>query len=143
MTDRKLPPISEAEFKDQLLEFAKHCGWLFCHFRPARTSKGWRTAIQGTKGFPDLVLVRVEAAGRGRLIFAELKRDGAKPRPDQTIWLGALRQVPGVEVYLWSPRDWAEVEQVLRREDRGPPKQVPGEFAGLMEANEMMTPKKK
>ena len=71
----------------------------------------WVTAVQfDAKGFPDLVLVR-----GARLIFAELKA-GRKPceslpTPEQKAWLDALRLV--AETYLWTPKDWKTIEEIL------------------------------
>jgi hypothetical protein len=52
----RVPPITEAAFLRQVLDLAKLRGWRTAHFRPAQTSRGWRTAVQGDgAGFPDLV----------------------------------------------------------------------------------------
>ena len=69
----------------------------------------WLTPVQGDVGFPDLVLAR-----QGRLIFAELKREGRKPTPPQQGWLEVLATCAGVEVYLWTPADWGEIVRILR-----------------------------
>jgi hypothetical protein len=51
----------------QVLELAKICGWRTAHFRPAKTSKGWRTPVSGDgAGLPDLILVRPP-----EIVFAE------------------------------------------------------------------------
>jgi hypothetical protein len=47
-----------------------------------------------------------------RLIAAELKVASAMPRPEQQAWLDAL-DLAGVEVYVWRPTQWPEIEQVL------------------------------
>lgn len=102
---------------------------------------GWRgyhthRSQHSPAGFPDLTLVR-----RGRLVFAELKRQAAKyqPTPEQEAWLEDLGEVaaaavtqveaanpdrwPGnlaadvlVRVYLWRPLDLLDgtIEAVLR-----------------------------
>lgn len=45
--------MTEAQFTDAVLEYAKVCGWRSIHLRPAKTEKGYRTAVQGDgKGFP-------------------------------------------------------------------------------------------
>lgn len=61
-------------------------------------------------GYPDLTLVHPET---GRTIFAELKKEGAYPSPEQRRWLEALRKNPGVEVYVWKPSMMDEVREVL------------------------------
>jgi hypothetical protein len=100
--------ITEDEFTDQVLAFAKLHGWLRAHFRPAMTSRGWRTAVQGDGvGWPDLVLVR-----GGVMIAAELKVGDNKPTADQEKWLAAFREC-GATAFVWTPGDWAEIERVL------------------------------
>lgn len=102
--------ITEAAFLAQVLEYAKLTGWRSAHFRSAQTAKGWRTAVSGDgAGFPDLVMIR-----GSRMIVAELKRDERqKPSPEQLAWLEAFLGV-GVEVFLWTPGGWLEIERVLR-----------------------------
>ena len=90
---------------------ARLLGWRVAHFRPAWTQRGWRTAgSYDAQGWPDLVLVRE------RVVFAEVKTDRGRLRPEQEGWLGSLRHA-GAEVYVWRPEDWTsgEVEDVLRR----------------------------
>jgi hypothetical protein len=106
-----LKPASEAGFLKAVLDYAALRQWRCYHCRPARTTKGWRTAAQGNgaKGFPDCVFVRA-----GRIVFAELKMPRGKLSADQLLWLDALRQTP-FEVYVWNPADsWPEIEDVLR-----------------------------
>lgn len=104
--------MTEAEFLSQIVDLAQKLGWLVCHFRPAQTGKGWRTAVQGDGvGWPDLVLCR-----NNRLIFAECKIGKKKPSPRQELWLRALAET-GAETYVF--RDgvgWlAEVQLLLER----------------------------
>jgi hypothetical protein len=106
----QLPKITEAEFQRQVLALARLRGWRSAHFRPGMTRGGrWVTAVQGDgQGWPDLVLAR-----RGRLVIAELKRQGQRCTPEQTEWLETLGTVPGVEVFCWRPSDWEEIERTL------------------------------
>lgn len=108
--------MTEAEFQRNVIQLAGIFGWHVAHFRPARTKHGWRTAMAGDPGYPDLTLAR-----RGRVITAELKSDTGKVTPDQQAWLDALagnpaavREAPGIEVYVWRPRDIDEISKVLR-----------------------------
>lgn len=102
--------LTEEQWKQQVLQMAVLFGWLAHHDRPARTKDGWRTAIEGDAGFPDLCLAR-----EGRVIFAELKSDDprSKPSPEQQTWLHHLAG-PGQEAYVWRPRDRPAVEAALR-----------------------------
>jgi hypothetical protein len=99
----------EKEFQKQVIELAKLFGWKVSHQRPAKTARGWRTAIQGDAGFPDLVLAR-----RGAVIFAELKREAGKTTEEQDGWLGELG--PTTEdclVTVWRPSDWAAIQAAI------------------------------
>lgn len=102
---------SEEEFLQQVLELARWCGWRVHHQRPARTARGWRTALQGDPGFCDLVLCRPP-----RLILAELKSRRGSVSDDQRRWVEALAQCAGVEVGIWRPNDWGSIVQVLKRQ---------------------------
>lgn len=100
---------TEAQFQRVVIAYAKDRGWLVQHVPPApvRGSKHV-TPTQGHVGFPDLVLVR-----EPRVIFAELKGAGG-PTEMQQIWLNRLSRCPGVESFLWWPRDWPAVRAALR-----------------------------
>lgn len=92
--------MTERELQDAVIEMARLFGWRVAHFRVALTKRGWRTPVAADgAGFPDLVLVR------DRVIYAELKGDGGRIRPDQQEWRDALLEA-GEEVYLWRPDDW-------------------------------------
>jgi hypothetical protein len=103
--------VTERDLQDFIVAAARLLGWRAYHARAARTKDGWRTAgSYDSKGFPDLVLVR------DRLLFAEVKLERGRLRPEQTAWLEVLREA-GAEVYVWRPADWTSgvVEDVLRR----------------------------
>lgn len=106
--------MTETDLLADVIELGALLGWHSAHFRPALTSRGWRTPVQGTlgKGFPDLVLVR---ARDRRLIFAELKSDAGRLSPAQDEVLDVLRALaPLAEVHVWRPRDWDTIVEVLR-----------------------------
>ena len=104
--------MTEAQWQARVLDLAKLCGWRVAHFRPARTATGWRTAVEADGvGYPDLTMVR-----DGRLLFVELKSETGRVATSQREWLSELSAVPGLEVYLWRPSDWAKVQQVLARD---------------------------
>jgi hypothetical protein len=58
-------------------------------------------------GFPDLILARGD-----RLLFAELKPEGARLRPEQAAVLDVLRQA--AESHVWRPADLPDVLEILR-----------------------------
>ena len=99
-----LPSISEAEFTTQVVKLAQVYGWKVCHLRPAKTGRGWRTAIQGDPGLPDII-----AARGGIVVGAELKVGKGKATPAQLEWLKHW----GLHGYLWYPRDWDQIEAVF------------------------------
>ena len=46
--------MTEAEFKNQVIELAKRYGWMIHHDLPAiRPNGSWATNTQGHAGFPD------------------------------------------------------------------------------------------
>ena len=85
--------------------------WRWVHSRPARTERGWRTALSGAAGFPDFHAVRPP-----RLLYIECKTGSAKLNPEQITWRQLLLQVPGVEHYVWGSKELAggTVQEVLR-----------------------------
>lgn len=98
----------EEGFALKIKEWAELNGWL-CHRMPT-----WRPTCS-SPGFPDMVLVN----GHGRLIFAELKTDKGTLTEAQRLWRDWLLLAP-CEYYIWQPRDWPDIENRLRRPDRGP-----------------------
>lgn len=91
---------SELSFQRWVEGLARRHGWRLYHAN---------VSIRDERGFPDLVLTRT-----GRLIFAELKKEGGKTSLDQEGWLEDLRAAPGPpEVYLWYPHQRDEIEQIL------------------------------
>lgn len=82
-----MTPRNETEFVDQIVELAILHRYAVCHFRPARTHGGWRTAIQGHAGFPDLVIAK-----NGRVLFRECKFGKGQLSSEQLDW---ARQLSG------------------------------------------------
>lgn len=100
--------MTESAFLTQVLALARLRNWRCLHLRPARTAKGWRTAVQGDGvGFPDLLLVRPP-----RLLVAELKSATGRLTGEQAAWLFAFQQA-GIKTYVWRPGDWPEIERTL------------------------------
>lgn len=101
--------VTEREWQGQVTQAAEMLGWSWAHFRPAMTSKGWRTPVSGPMGagFPDLILCRGD-----RLVMAELKAEGGRLTPAQRDVLDLLR--PAAEVHVWRPSDLEIALEVLR-----------------------------
>lgn len=92
--------LSEKDWQSRVVDLAQLRGWRHFHaYSNRRSPAGW----------PDLAMVRA-----GRLILAELKTERGRVRPEQHQWLDALREVPAVEVHLWRPSAWPQVQAVLR-----------------------------
>ena len=93
---------TEKQFMAAVVQLAHWNGW--------RTFHPW-LSVHSASGWPDLTLLR-----SGRLICAELKRDGRAPTILQQCWLDELAAVPGVGCFVWHPADWEAIERVLARE---------------------------
>jgi hypothetical protein len=99
-----LPDPSEGDWLDWVIAAAARHGWLASHARPARTGSGWKTAITGRRGAPDVLLAKA-----GVVALRELKKNHTYPDPDQRAWLAAL----GSFAAVWRPRDAVAVERWL------------------------------
>ena len=103
--------MTESQLQDAIIKLATLAGWLVHAEHVAMSNKGWRTPIQGHKGFPDLVLVR-----SSRVIFAECKSERGRLTEEQMQWINWLEGTGKVSpVYIWRPSDWlsGKVERVL------------------------------
>ena len=108
--------VTEAEWQRTVEELLDANRWRWTHFRPARTAKGWRTALSGHPGYPDLVATRTNADGTGgRLIFLELKSERGKVEPEQHAWLDALDAVgcDRIECYVLYPSAKDRAAEIL------------------------------
>lgn len=108
-TEAYTASLPESAIQNAVLRAAQYHGWLRIHFRPARTTKGWRTAYEGDTGFPDVIAVR-----GSRVVVIECKRKGARPTQPQADWLAAWTGVPCAEVYVLTPADLDRVEGIFR-----------------------------
>jgi hypothetical protein len=94
--------VTEKQLQAQVVQLAQLGGWRTYHTHDSRRS---------APGFPDLVLVRPP-----RLVFAELKSENGRIRPEQEMWLEALAGcAEAPESHLWRPRDLEEVQRILTR----------------------------
>ena len=85
--------MTERELQSNVTRLAKQEGWLCFHVVDAKRS---------APGYPDLTLAR-----GSRLIFAELKSETGRLRPEQIDWLDTLAET-GNEIYTWRPEDWPD-----------------------------------
>ncbi|MBK9181448.1 MAG: VRR-NUC domain-containing protein [Acidimicrobiales bacterium] len=92
--------VTERDWSGLVVSLAQLCGWHAYHTLDSRGS-GY--------GWPDLVLARPP-----ELLVVELKSEKGKVTAAQQDWLDRLAGC-GVEVAVWRPRDWGEVEARLRR----------------------------
>lgn len=100
----RAPRATEAQCQQTLIETAMRTGWRVHAQRPARTDRGWRTAIQGHAGFPDLVLITPDGTA---LHVVELKRRPNHVEPHQQLWLDLFAGL-GLPVHAhvwWVPED--------------------------------------
>jgi hypothetical protein len=100
---RVLPGVNfapnEKMFMADVRKYAKDRDWLEYHTH---------TSYRSPAGFLDLCMVRPP-----RLVFAELKGPDGVLSPRQIVWRDRLMAVPGIEVYVWWPKDWDEVIRIL------------------------------
>lgn len=97
--------MSEEQLLQSIIELAKTFHWLVEHKRPAMLVNGeYRTAIQGDKGGPDLVLARA-----GVFLLVELKSQKGKLSREQEEWREA-------GVITLRPSDWfnGKIEKMLQ-----------------------------
>ncbi|MFQ5813002.1 MAG: VRR-NUC domain-containing protein [Anaerolineae bacterium] len=100
----RLPPESEKEFLQMVIDLAHLNGWLCYHTFDSRRSAA---------GFPDLVAVRGETQ---EILFIEVKREKGRLSREQRMWLEALsRALPGC-AFVIRPSRWDQVEALLARE---------------------------
>lgn len=102
-------PKPEADFQDNIIEYATFFRWLVYHTHDSRRSE---------PGFPDLVLVK-----RPRLLLWEVKgvtkKGPGQPEAEQYEWLEELRAVAeavpeNVHTACYWPDDWPEIEAILK-----------------------------
>lgn len=105
--------LSERDFQRLVTDAAAVLGWSWVHFRPAQTSRGWRTPVSGPlgAGWCDLVLVRAKDR---RALFVELKAEAGKVSEEQRAVMATLADA-GQECYVWRPSDFdsGEITKVL------------------------------
>lgn len=90
---------SEKDWQRWVVKWAKSLGWdVFEN----------KFSLYAKPGFPDLVLCNPP-----RLIYAELKSNKGKLRPEQEIWIENLRAC-GQQVFVWRPQDEEMVMGYLR-----------------------------
>lgn len=88
MTAVKMPRASEAACQAAVINAARIGGWRAYAVRSSQTQSGrWSTAVQGDRGFPDIVLCRDH-----ELLIIELKRKPNKVEQEQHLWHDALRR---------------------------------------------------
>lgn len=93
--------VSERMLQQQIIQIATLYHWLVFHDFDSR---------RNAPGFPDLVLCKqangnvAQGLHKQGLLFVELKSERGRLRPEQEIWIEALRSA-GQEVYVWRPSD--------------------------------------
>ena len=83
----------------RIRRLARLYGWIDWHQLDSMGTRG---------GLPDLILLRPP-----RVIFAELKSEYGRLTPQQRDAIAMLGRCPGVETYVWRPRDWQTIVQTL------------------------------
>lgn len=91
LRDIQANTMSEAELQEEVRKIALAFNWLYYH--------PWRSD-NSPSGYPDVCAVKLD-----RIIYAELKKEGKDPTPDQIEWLDTLANTGKVEVHVWRPSD--------------------------------------
>jgi len=116
-----LAAIPESDFQASVIDHAHLTGWLVGFTFDSRRSE---------TGEPDLRMVHEEwrryivaecktedgELTKGRWVRRKRKRGnppGEVYRPGQDDWARALSACPGVEYYLWRPRDLDQIQRIL------------------------------
>lgn len=97
--DALLASMKEKQWMGWVVRAAQRFGWTSYHVYDSRKS---------VPGYPDLTLVRE------RVIFVELKTERGTLTKAQKEWRRKLEAASGVEYYLWRPRHWRQVVDVLQ-----------------------------
>ena len=90
--------VTEASWQAQVVAAADLFGWYVYHNPDSRRSNA---------GFPDLVLIRPP-----RILWIELKAEKGKLTDPQEEFFNLLRECEA-EAYIWWPKDWDEIIEVL------------------------------
>lgn len=91
--------ISEAAWQSRVTDYCDLLGLWWHHTPDSRRSNA---------GLPDLLIV-----GTGGFMFAELKSEKGKVRPEQHRVIERLIAAGG-DARVWRPSDWPSVEHTLR-----------------------------
>lgn len=88
------------EFMPRVIALAESLGWEVWHCRNAKFSKA---------GFLDLECIRPP-----RLLKIELKSESGTLTAEQKKLLNLYRRCPGIEAYVFWPKDWSKIEELLK-----------------------------
>ena len=113
---RSSVPLRQTEraWRRSVIEYSARMGWVHWHDHALNVPSGCpncRERIELPRtldGWPDLWLVRAP-----RLIVVELKSERGRLTERQRTWLDLFRRCPGIEVYVWRPSNWPDVEVAL------------------------------
>lgn len=102
------PGHVESDFQRAVITYAESQGWRVHTERPAMTNRGYVTPVQGSPGWPDLVLAKLTRP----VIFVELKTNTGRLDNEQVIWLDVLNGL-GSLATVWRPRDTEKIIYTL------------------------------
>ena len=99
---------SESNFQKTVIQLAEWRGWSVYHNARARGN----LRSHSSRGFPDLLLVRVKGDDRRGLAW-ECKVGRNKATSEQLAWLQLFSAI-GVPARVITPLDWDWIEETLR-----------------------------
>jgi hypothetical protein len=99
--------MDEAQLVRCILQLAAAHRWRAVHYRPARTNRGWRTALEGHAGAPDIIAVHPILG----VLLIEAKSAKGRLEPEQVEWQAWCESAqvnnPGAIRYeVLRPVDW-------------------------------------
>lgn len=112
-----LPPhmlktVLEYDFQVAVTKYAEQHHWRVHYMRKSAMQGAdgtWKGL--GGGGWPDLFMVNTASR---RAVAAELKAERGSATPEQRLWLSALETVPGIETFIWKPRNAVEIMERLK-----------------------------
>ncbi len=100
---------TEADLGSWVEDILHQFGFRVAHFRPAKTEKGWKTAVScDGQGFYDYFAIKPP-----RLMLVEIKSETGVIAPEQRVWLDLGTGLEIVETYLVRPSDRDEFQEIL------------------------------
>lgn len=114
-----LAAITEEDFQATVVKLARDFAWIVGYTHDARKSETGEPGLRMVHPEWHRYIVAEVKTETGRLSKGRWNKKGDRWLPGQDEWGVALIACPGIEYYLWLPRDWGEIERVLSNPGSG------------------------